>query len=120
DPSDYNLDPNQVEDFMKKKHPLAKRLWTRGKNVRSMIPVHLYGQCAQMPALLELANKHGLFVIEDAAQSIGATVDGMQAGTMGTFGCFSFFPSKNLGCYGDGGLITVNDDALAEKVRILR
>jgi dTDP-4-amino-4,6-dideoxygalactose transaminase len=120
DPSDYNLDPNQVEDFMKKKHPLAKRLWTRGKKVRSMIPVHLYGQCAQMPALLELANKHGLVVIEDAAQSIGATVDGSQAGTMGTFGCFSFFPSKNLGCYGDGGLITVNDDDLAEKVRILR
>lgn len=120
DPSDYNLDPNQVEDFLKKKHPLAKRLWTRGKRVRSMIPVHLYGQAARMSELMPLAEKYGLTVIEDAAQAIGATVDGQQVGTIGTFGCFSFFPSKNLGCYGDGGLVTVNDDDLAEKVRILR
>lgn len=120
DPSDYNLDPNQVEDFLNKKHPLAKRLWTRGKNVRSMIPVHLYGQAARMPELMSIAEKHGLTVIEDAAQAIGATVDDKQVGTMGTFGCFSFFPSKNLGCYGDGGLVTVNDDDMAEKVRILR
>lgn len=119
-PADYNLDPNQVDDFLKKKHPLAKRLWTKGKKVRSMIPVHLYGQAARMDELMPLAEKHGLTVIEDAAQAIGATVDGKQVGTIGTFGCFSFFPSKNLGCYGDGGLVTVNDDALAEKVRILR
>lgn len=120
DPADYNLDPNQVEDFLSKKHPLVKRLWTRGKKVRSMIPVHLYGQAARMSDLMSLAEKNGLTVIEDAAQAIGATVDGQQVGTIGTFGCFSFFPSKNLGCYGDGGLVTVNDDALAEKVRILR
>jgi dTDP-4-amino-4,6-dideoxygalactose transaminase len=120
DPSDYNLDPNQVEDFLKKKHPLAKRLWTRGKKVRSMIPVHLYGQAAQMTELMMIADQYGLTIIEDAAQAIGATVDGKQVGTMGTFGCFSFFPSKNLGCYGDGGLVTVNDDDLAERVRILR
>jgi len=120
DPSDYNIDPNQVEDFLNKKHPLAKRLWTRGKKVRSMIPVHLYGQAARMSDLMPIAEKHGITVIEDAAQAIGATVDGKQVGTMGTFGCFSFFPSKNLGCYGDGGLVTVNDDDLAEKVRMLR
>ncbi len=120
DPSDYNIDPNQVEDFLTKKHPLAKRLWTRGKKVRSMIPVHLYGQAARMTDLMSIAEKHGVTVIEDAAQAIGATVEGRQVGTVGTFGCFSFFPSKNLGCYGDGGLVTVNDDDLAEKVRILR
>ncbi len=120
DPSDFNIDPNQVEDFLTKKHPLAKRLWTRGKKVRSMIPVHLYGQAARMSELMGIADKHGITVIEDAAQAIGATIDGRQVGTVGTFGCFSFFPSKNLGCYGDGGLVTVNDDDLAEKVRILR
>jgi len=118
--SDYNIDPNQVEAFLKKKHPLAKRLWTKGKKVRTMIPVHLYGQCAPMPELMELAKQYELTVIEDAAQAIGSSVNFHQAGTMGTFGCFSFFPSKNLGGYGDGGLITVNDDAMAEKVRILR
>lgn len=120
DPADYNLDPNRVEDFLKKRHPLAKKLWKRGRKVRSIIPVHLYGQCAEMEDILALAETHGLTVIEDAAQSIGASVAGKQAGTMGTFGCFSFFPSKNLGAYGDAGLVTVNDDALAEKVRILR
>jgi dTDP-4-amino-4,6-dideoxygalactose transaminase len=120
DPADYTLDPNQVEDFLKKKHPLAKRMWGRGKKVRMMIPVHLYGQCAPMSELMEIAHRYGLTVIEDAAQAIGAKVDGKSAGTMGTFGCFSFFPSKNLGCYGDGGLISVNDDALADKVRLLR
>jgi len=118
--SDYNIDPNQVEAFMKKRHPLAKRLWTKGKKVRAMIPVHLYGQCADMPQLMELARQYDLTIIEDAAQAIGSSVASHQAGTMGTFGCFSFFPSKNLGGYGDGGLITVNDDALAEKIRILR
>lgn len=119
-PDDYNLDPNAVEDFLKKRHPLAKRFWKSGKKVRMMIPVHLYGQCAAMPELMQLAETHGLTIIEDAAQSIGAHVDGRAAGSMGTFGCFSFFPSKNLGAYGDAGLVTVNDDELAEKVRILR
>lgn len=119
-PADYTLDPNHVEDFLKKKHPLARRLWVRGKKVRMLMPVHLYGQCAPMTELMEIADRYGLTVIEDAAQAIGAKVAGKSAGTMGTFGCFSFFPSKNLGCYGDGGLISVNDDALAEKVRLLR
>lgn len=91
---------------------------------KAIIPVHLFGQCANMEAILELAQKHSLKVVEDAAQSIGSEFkfsDGKVAksGTMGDFGCTSFFPSKNLGCYGDGGAIFTNDDALAEKARMI-
>jgi dTDP-4-amino-4,6-dideoxygalactose transaminase len=87
---------------------------------KAMIPVHLFGQCADMDALLALAAEHGLKVIEDAAQSIGAAYKGRQAGTMGDFGTYSFFPSKNLGGFGDGGMLVTNDDALAEFARVLR
>ena len=87
---------------------------------RAIIPVHLYGLCADMDALLAVAAAHGLHVIEDAAQAIGATYKGRQAGAMGTIGCFSFFPSKNLGAYGDAGLVTTSDAALAERIRRLR
>lgn len=89
-------------------------------NTKAIIPVHLFGQCIDMDATLAFAKQHGLAVIEDAAQSIGATFDGVQCGAIGDFGCFSFFPSKNLGGFGDGGLVTTNDDALAEKVLKLR
>ncbi len=85
-----------------------------------IIPVHLFGQCADMNALLALAKEHGLKVIEDAAQSIGAKYQGQGSGTMGDFGCYSFFPSKNLGGFGDGGMLVTNDDALAEYARVLR
>ena len=91
-----------------------------GTRLRAIIPVHLYGQCADMMAFLELAEQYGLHVVEDAAQAIGATHRGKQAGSMGVLGCFSFFPSKNLGAYGDGGMIVTNDEALAKTVRILR
>ncbi len=88
---------------------------------RAVIPVHLYGQMAEMPPLLEVAAAKGLAVIEDACQSIDAAdADGRRAGSIGTLGCFSFFPSKNLGGFGDGGLITTNDEALADRVRLLR
>ena len=87
---------------------------------RAIIPVHLYGLCADMDPLLAIAAEHQLHVIEDAAQAIGATYGGRQAGTMGTVGCFSFFPSKNLGAFGDAGLVTINDPALADRVRRLR
>jgi dTDP-4-amino-4,6-dideoxygalactose transaminase len=87
---------------------------------KALIPVHLFGQCADMDALLALAKEHGLKVIEDAAQSIGAQYKGRQAGTMGDFGTYSFFPSKNLGGFGDGGMLVTNDDALAEFARVLR
>jgi dTDP-4-amino-4,6-dideoxygalactose transaminase len=87
---------------------------------RAIIPVHLYGLCADMDPLLDVASRAGLPLIEDACQAIGATYRGRQAGGMGTLGCFSFFPSKNLGAFGDGGLVTTNDAALAAKVRLLR
>jgi dTDP-4-amino-4,6-dideoxygalactose transaminase len=84
------------------------------------MPVHLFGQCAEMDPILALARRHGLPVIEDAAQAIGAQYNSRSAGSMGTVGCFSFFPSKNLGAFGDGGAVVTNDAALAEKMRVLR
>jgi dTDP-4-amino-4,6-dideoxygalactose transaminase len=87
---------------------------------RAVIPVHLYGLCADMDAILEDARRAGIAVIEDAAQAIGATYKRRQAGSMGTLGCFSFFPSKNLGAFGDGGFVTTNEDALAHEIRLLR
>lgn len=89
---------------------------------KAIVPVHLFGQCANMEAIMTLAHEHNLFVVEDACQAIGAKYtfcDGTtkQAGTIGHIGCTSFFPSKNLGCYGDGGAIFTNDDALAEKMK---
>ena len=91
---------------------------------KAIVPVHLFGQCANMEAIMEVAKEHGLYVIEDACQAIGAEYtfsDGtkQQAGTIGHIGCTSFFPSKNLGCYGDGGAIFTNDDALAAKMRAI-
>jgi dTDP-4-amino-4,6-dideoxygalactose transaminase len=87
---------------------------------RAIIPVHLYGLCADMAPLLTLARDAGIAVIEDAAQALGATYGNQQAGALGTFGCFSFFPSKNLGAFGDAGLVTTHDEALAARVRRLR
>jgi dTDP-4-amino-4,6-dideoxygalactose transaminase len=85
------------------------------------MPVHLYGQCADMVALLELAREFDLKVIEDAAQAIGADlVDGRRAGSMGDIGCLSFFPTKNLGAFGDAGMCTTQDAELAERMRVLR
>lgn len=92
------------------------------EKTKAIVPVHLFGQCANMEAIMALAKKHNLYVIEDTAQAIGAEyvyTDGTKrkAGTIGTIGCTSFFPSKNLGCFGDGGAIFTNDDALASKIR---
>jgi dTDP-4-amino-4,6-dideoxygalactose transaminase len=93
-------------------------------NTKAIVPVHLYGQCAEMEKIMALAKKHNLYVIEDVAQAIGADylfADGThkKAGTIGTIGCTSFFPSKNLGCYGDGGAMYTNDDELAKKMRMI-
>ena len=108
DPVTYNLDPDDVK---RKVTPKTK----------AIIPVHLYGQCADMQPVMEIAKKHNLKVIEDGAQAIGAEYkDGKCAGTIGDIGCFSFFPSKNLGCYGDGGLVVTNNDELAHSLRIKR
>jgi dTDP-4-amino-4,6-dideoxygalactose transaminase len=90
------------------------------KRTKAIIPVHLFGQPAKMDTIMELAGRYGLIVIEDACQAIGASYRGVKTGAWGHAACFSFFPTKNLGCFGDGGIITTNDDKLAEKLRILR
>jgi dTDP-4-amino-4,6-dideoxygalactose transaminase len=107
DPATFNIDPAA----------LASAITPQTKAV---IPVHLYGQCAEMDPILAEAERCGIAVIEDAAQAIGATYKGRRAGTMGAAGCFSFFPSKNLGAFGDAGLLTTDDAALAHEVRLLR
>jgi len=91
-----------------------------GPKTKAIIAVHLFGQCADMDPILKAAEKHGIPVIEDAAQALGAKDKGRLAGTMGTLGCFSFFPTKNLGTLGEGGLVTTHDKNLAEKIRKLR
>ncbi|MFC2093020.1 DegT/DnrJ/EryC1/StrS family aminotransferase [Bacteroidota bacterium] len=108
DPITFNLDPSKVEELI-------------NKNTKAIIPVHLYGQCAEMDEISDIAKKNNIKVIGDAAQAIGAQYkDGKSAGVLGDIACFSFFPSKNLGCFGDGGLVTTNDAELADKLRILR
>ena len=90
------------------------------ERTKAVIPVHLFGQSAEMDAVIALAGEHGLYVIEDGAQAIGSRYKGHGCGTIGEFGTYSFFPSKNLGGFGDGGMVVCNDDALAERARILR
>jgi dTDP-4-amino-4,6-dideoxygalactose transaminase/serine acetyltransferase len=92
----------------------------RTPRTRAVIPVHLYGQCCDIDPLLAFARRRGLHVIEDAAQAVGARYGGAAAGTLGVLGCYSFHPSKNLGCYGDGGMVVTDDDRLAERLRALR
>jgi dTDP-4-amino-4,6-dideoxygalactose transaminase len=107
DPVTYAVDPAGVRNAIT-------------PHTRAIIPVHLYGLCADMDPILGIARDANVAVIEDAAQSIGATYKGRQAGSMGAVGCFSFFPSKNLGAFGDGGLVTSNDERLANEIRLLR
>jgi len=107
DPGTCNVDPAAVEAAITPR-------------TRAIVPVHLYGQCADMDPLLDIAARTGVPIVEDAAQAIGATYKGRPAGSMGAAGCFSFFPSKNLGAFGDAGMLTTNDDALAHEVRLLR
>ncbi|MGQ3686206.1 MAG: DegT/DnrJ/EryC1/StrS family aminotransferase [Candidatus Loosdrechtia sp.] len=107
DPVTYNMDVSKLESVVNKK-------------TKVILPVHLYGQCADMDPILKIANVYGLRVIEDAAQAIGALYKGKHAGSLGNIGCFSFYPSKNLGGYGDGGLVTTNDDGLAGFIKMLR
>lgn len=120
DPITYNIDPEEVRMFLEGKHPLSSRFEASPDDIKALIPVHLYGQMADMDPLNELSEEYDFHVIEDAAQAIGAEYKGRRAGSIGDFGCFSFFPSKNLGGYGDGGMITTDDDELAEKLRVLR
>src|SRR5687767_694138 len=107
DPAYYNLDTSQVADAITDK-------------TKALLPVHLYGQCTEMDLLLEISKHHDIPIVEDAAQAIGATDRGDQAGSMGVIGAFSFYPTKNLGGAGDGGILTTNDDGLAARLRRLR
>lgn len=107
DPETYCINPELIEKAITKK-------------TKAIIPVHLFGQCADMDRILEIARINNLKVIEDAAQAMGATYKGKQAGSMGDIGCLSFFPSKNLGGFGDGGMIITNNKELADKIKMLR
>ena len=115
DPATYNLDPKGLEDVV------GSLPETERDRIRVILPVHLYGQCADMRPILRVAEALGAVVVEDAAQAIGTQyADGRTAGSMGALGCVSFYPSKNLGAYGDAGAVVSNDPALAERVRLLR
>jgi dTDP-4-amino-4,6-dideoxygalactose transaminase len=103
----YNIEASGIEQKITEK-------------TRAIVPVHLFGQVAQMEAIMEIARRHNLAVIEDAAQAIGASQEGIKSGNFGDCGCFSFYPAKNLGGFGDGGLVTTNRGDLAQKIRALR
>ncbi len=107
DPKTFNIDPALIEAAITPR-------------TKAIIPVHIFGQPADMAPIKAICDKHHLLLIEDCAQSFGAAIDGTMTGTIGPLGCFSFFPSKNLGCYGDGGLITCATDELAEQIKVLR
>lgn len=107
DPHTYNIDPNMIEPAIIER-------------TKAIIPVHLYGQPAEMDRILQIGKKHNLAVIEDTAQAFGACYRGERVASMGEVGCLSFFPSKNLGAYGDGGMVVTGDDRVAERLRMLR
>ena len=114
DPRTYTMDPASLETYLAGLDP------DRRRRTRALIPVHLYGQPADMDAINELARRFELPVIEDAAQALGADYRGRRAGALGATACFSFYPTKNLGAYGDAGLVTTNDPVLADRLRALR
>ena len=105
DPVTFNIDPVKLAEAVTDK-------------TKAVIPVHLFGQCADMDTIMEICDEHGLVVIEDAAQSIGANINGRPAGAWGHFGCISFYPTKNLGGMGDGGMIVTNDEELEDRLRL--
>ncbi|MEA1913051.1 MAG: DegT/DnrJ/EryC1/StrS family aminotransferase [candidate division WOR-3 bacterium] len=113
DPETFNINPGELERLLSQDPQLQKQ-------VKAIIPVHLYGQMADLDPIMEVAEKYNIIVIEDAAQAIGAEYKEKKAGSVGDLGCFSFFPSKNLGGYGDGGMVVTNRIELAHKVRSLR
>jgi dTDP-4-amino-4,6-dideoxygalactose transaminase len=114
DPATYNLSTDLLESTLRSMSQSAL------SKIKAVMPVHLYGQCADMAPIMEVCEKYHLLVIEDAAQAIGAEYNGKRAGSMGDFGCFSFFPSKNLGAFGDGGMVTTNSDKFYSKLLKLR
>lgn len=120
----YNICPNELRSLIERECEQRNGKLVHkpsGTTVKALMPVHLYGQTADMDAITEIGKECGLPIVEDAAQSIGSEyTDGARAGSAGAIGCFSFFPSKNLGAFGDGGMCTTNDDELAERLAILR
>lgn len=108
-PDTLNIDPQKIEEYLENKP----------HNVVGILPVHLYGQACDMDAVMAMADRYGLFVLEDAAQALGGAWDGKKLASIGDAGALSFFPSKNLGCFGDGGMIATDDDEAAELVRML-
>ena len=123
DPVTFNLSPTAVQTFIDEHCAEREGLinCATGGRIKALMPVHLYGQAADMDPLMAIARRHRLKVIEDAAQAIGTEYkNGVRAGSIGDVGCFSFFPSKNLGAFGDAGLCTTNDAELAESLRVLR
>jgi dTDP-4-amino-4,6-dideoxygalactose transaminase len=123
DPVSFNISPRAVADLVERRCDIkGGQLINRatGGRIKGLMPVHLYGQSADMDPLMALARRCGLKVIEDAAQAIGTEYRGVRVGSIGDIGCFSFFPSKNLGAFGDAGLCTTNDEQLAESMRVLR
>jgi dTDP-4-amino-4,6-dideoxygalactose transaminase len=119
-PDTYNIDPEKFEELLDEKTFHTKRLKIETSKIKAIIPVHLYGQMADMEPIIDIANKYNLDVIEDACQAIGAEYKSKKAGSMGSVGCFSFFPTKNLGAYGDGGIITTNREDLGVGLKNLR
>lgn len=111
DPETFNMDPNKLEHFLNKQ---------KNKKIKALLPVHLYGQPAEMDSLMDIAHRYHLVIIEDACQAHGAEFRGGKVGSFGTMGCFSFYPTKNLGGYGDGGMVVTDDKKLYEKLRLLR
>ncbi len=114
DPDTYNLSPVELERTLDSL-PAEDR-----ERIKAIMPVHLYGQCADMEPIKKIAEDWNLLIIEDAAQAIGAEYKGRRAGSFGEFGCFSFFPSKNLGAFGDGGIVTTGSEDLYKKMKVLR
>ncbi|MCX8118182.1 MAG: DegT/DnrJ/EryC1/StrS family aminotransferase [Desulfobacterota bacterium] len=111
DPATFNMDPGHLEHLLKKR---------RSKRIKAILPVHLYGQPAEMDSLMDIARRYHLLIIEDACQAHGAAYQGKRVGSFGLMGCFSFYPTKNLGGGGDGGMIVTDDGKVYEKLRILR
>ena len=115
DPKYYTMDPNHLELLLKRQKAKGT-----GRKIKAILPVHLYGHPAEMDSIMEIASRYDLIVIEDACQAHGARVGGKKVGSLGAMGCFSFYPTKNLGGYGDGGMVVTNDKKYDQSLRLLR
>jgi len=115
DPKTYTLDPDRLELLLKRQSAKGT-----SRKIKAILPVHLYGHAAEMDSIMEIANRYGLIVVEDACQAHGAKYGNKKVGSFGAMGCFSFYPTKNLGGYGDGGMVVTNDKKYDQHLRLLR